>query len=125
MPRAFVTGLTVNFLRHCQFDVGAYVEASTDAIITNDISDRTHPCIYLGPSGNRQCSHNCFSLDIGCVLVQRSAKQMPWPDMLLKLQTLGEKRGKYAIQRGHLKSLNQIGETFDWENDDLSNLETD
>ena len=59
-PRELVTGLTVIFLKHCQFDVGAYIEASTDAIITNDNSDRTHPCIYLGPPGNRQGSHNCF-----------------------------------------------------------------
>ena len=68
-PRELVTALTINFLRHCQFDVGAYVEASTDAIITNDNSDRTHACIYLGPSGNRQGLHNCFSLDTGRVVV--------------------------------------------------------
>ena len=42
-PRELVTGLTVNFVKHCQFDVQAYIEASTDAIITNDNSDRTHP----------------------------------------------------------------------------------
>ena len=55
-------GYRVNrrFLRNCQFDVGAYVEASTDVILINDNYDRTHPCIYLGPSGNRQGSHNCF-----------------------------------------------------------------
>ena len=29
------------------------------------------------------------------------------------------------IQRGHLKFLNRNGETFDWENDELANLETD
>ena len=81
-PRELVIGLTVNFLRNCQFDVGAYVEASTDAIIINDNSDRTHPCIYLGPSGNRQGLHNCFSLDTGRVVVQRLAKQMSWPDRL-------------------------------------------
>ena len=34
------------------------------------------------------------------------------------------KRGKHAIQRGHLKFLNRNGEKFDWENDDLANLET-
>ena len=60
--KELVTGLTVNVLRHCWFDVGAYVEAITDAIITNDNSDRTHPCIYLGLSGNRQDLHNCFLL---------------------------------------------------------------
>ena len=50
-PRELVTGLTVNLLRHCQFNVGTYIEGSTNAIITNDNYDRTHPYIYLGPSG--------------------------------------------------------------------------
>ena len=52
-PRELVTGLTINFIRHCKFDVGAYIEASTDAIITNEYADRTHPCIFLGLSGNK------------------------------------------------------------------------
>ena len=94
------------FLRHCQFDVGAYVEASTDAIITNDNSDRTRPCICLGPSGNRQGLYTCFSLDTGCVIVRRSAKQMPWLDRLLKIANSWGRRGKHAIQRGHLSLLN-------------------
>ena len=68
-PRELVTGLTVNVLKHCQFDVGAYIEASTDAVITNDNSDKTHPYIYLGPSGNIHDSHNCCSLDTGRVVV--------------------------------------------------------
>ena len=73
------SGYRVNrhFLRHCQFDVGAYVEVSTDVIITNDNSDRTRPCIYLGPSGNRQGSHTCLFLDTGRAVVQRLAKWMP------------------------------------------------
>ncbi len=28
---------------------GIYIKASCDAIITNDISNRTYPCISLGP----------------------------------------------------------------------------
>ena len=31
---------------------GAYVEASHDSIVTNDLTDRTHPCISLGPLGS-------------------------------------------------------------------------
>ena len=68
-PRELVTGLTVNFHKHCRFDVGAYVEASEDAMITNTNSDRTHPCIYLGPSVNREGSHNCFDLNTSSVVV--------------------------------------------------------
>ena len=112
-------------MKHCQFDVGAYIEASTDAIITNDNSDRTHPCIYLGPSGNRQGLHNCFPLDTGRVVVQRSPTQMPWQDRLLNVANSLGKRGKQAIQREHLKFLNRNCEKFDWEKDDLANLKTD
>ena len=112
-------------MRHCQFDVWAYVKASTDAIIINDNSDSTHPCIYLGSSGNRQGPHNYFLLDTGRVVVQRLAKQTPWPERLLKVVNALGKRGKHAIQRGHRKFLNQNENTFDWENNDLASLEKD
>ena len=110
--RELVTGLTVNLFRHCQFDVGAYVEAITDAIITNDNSDRTHPWIYLGLAGNRQGSHNCFFL-------------LTQGDRLLKIANSWGKRGKHAIQRGYLNFLNHNDKKLDWGNDDLANLETD
>ena len=66
----------MNFKDHCKFDVGVYVEASTDAVIMNNNSDRTHVCIFLGPSGNRQGSLNCFDLETGKVVVQCSPKQL-------------------------------------------------
>ena len=58
-------GLTVNFTKHYTVDVGAYVEASTSAIITNGNNDRTQACISLGPSGNRKGPIKCFDLDTG------------------------------------------------------------
>ena len=75
-PRELITGLTVNFKDHCKFDVGGYVEASNDAVITKNNSDRTHACIFLGPSGNRQGSLNCFDLETGKVVVRRYSKQL-------------------------------------------------
>ena len=102
------------------FDVGAYVEASEDAMITNSNRDRTHPCIYLGPSGNLQGSHHCFDLNTGSVVVRRSAEQIPYPDRILKMANAWGKKGKTQIMRHKLEFLNQIGENFDWENDDLA-----
>ena len=75
-PRKLVTGLTVNFTKHCTVDVGAYIEVRTNAITTNGNNDRPHACIILGPSGNRQRSINCFNLDTGRVVVRRTVKQM-------------------------------------------------
>ena len=79
-----MTWLTVNFTKDCTVDVGACVEASTDAIITNGNNDRTHAYIALGPSGNRQGSINCFDLYTCRVVVRRTLKNMIWPDRLLR-----------------------------------------
>merc|ERR1712194_877818 len=61
---------------------------------------------------------------MGRVVVRRMGEQMPWLDRLLKVANSWGTRGKHAIQRGHLKFLNRNGEKFDWENNDLANLET-
>ena len=122
-PRELITGLTVNFKDHCKFDVGGYVEASTDAVITNDNSDRTHACIFLGPSGNRKGSLNCFDLDTGKVGVRRFAKRLFWPDRLLKKAEEWGKKGKSAVLSGQIKFLNRHGLKFDWDNDDLKEIE--
>ena len=77
-PGELVTGLIINFSKHCTVDVGAYVKASTYVIITNGNNDRTHVCIALGPSGNRQGSINFFDRDTGRFVVRRKVKQMIW-----------------------------------------------
>ena len=116
-------GLTVNFKDHCKFDVGGYVEASTSSVITNNNSDRTHACIFLGPSCNRQGSLNCFDLETGKVVVLSSAKKLFWPDRLLKKAEERSKKGKSAVLRGQIKFLNRRRVKFDWENDDLEEIE--
>jgi hypothetical protein len=51
-PREIVTQRKIDFRKDCKALFGSYVEASTDAIVTNDMKSRTHSCIALGPSGN-------------------------------------------------------------------------
>ena len=108
-PRELITGLTVYFKDHCKFDVGGYVEASTDAVIMNNNSDRTHACIFLGPSGK--------------VVVRRSEKQLFWPDRLIKKAEEWGKKGKSAVLRGQIKFLNRHGLKFDWDNDDFKEID--
>ena len=40
-PREIVTGLSTDFNRDCKVDIGSYVEASTDAVVTNDNTEHT------------------------------------------------------------------------------------
>ena len=104
-------------------DVGAYVEASTDTIITIGNIDRTHACISLVPSGNRQGSVNCFDLDTDQVVVRRTVKQIIWPYRLLRKANAWSKKGKNAILKGQINFLNRKWEKFDCENDDLTAIE--
>ena len=48
------------------------MEASTDAVVTNDNTERTRSCIALGPVGNRQGSVKCFDIETGKILHRRT-----------------------------------------------------
>ena len=61
-PREIVTGRGVDYNKYCRADLGAYIQSITDKVVTNDNKSRTHGCIALGPSGNRQGSLKCFDL---------------------------------------------------------------
>ena len=51
--------------------------------------------------------------------------QLPWPldNRLVKKVEEWGKKGASAIKRGCIDFLNRNGEKFDWENDDISELE--
>ena len=81
-PCKIITELTVDYKRDCKAVVGAYMEASIDAEITNDNVERQQSCIYLGPSGNRQGSIKCFVIETGAVVVWRVFDVLPYPDAI-------------------------------------------
>ena len=84
-PRELVTGRGVDYNKYCRAYLGDYIQASTDKVITNNNTPRTHGCIALGPSGNRQGSLKCFDLETSKLVVCRIAKHIPWPDRMLKI----------------------------------------
>jgi hypothetical protein len=81
-PMEIVTGLTVDYKGDWKATVGAYVEASIDANITNENMERRQSCIYLGPSGNRQRSIKCFVADTGAVIVMLGKYLMFWHTLM-------------------------------------------
>ena len=66
-------------------DLGAYIQASTHKVVTNNNTPHTHGCIALGPSGNRQVLLKCFDIETGMFVVRRIAKQILWSDRMLKI----------------------------------------
>ena len=115
-PREIVTGLSTDYERDCKVDIGSYVEASTDATVTNDNTERTRSCVALGPVGNKQGSVKCFDIKSGKILDRRTVTQLPWPldnRLVKKVEAWGKKDAR-AIKKGCIKFLNRNGEKFDW-----------
>ena len=122
-PCKIVTGMTTNYLKDCRMDIGAYVEASMDAMVTNDHTSHTHSCIALGLSINRQGSLKFFDLDTGKVVLRRTFTQMPYPERMVKQANYWGLKSKSAIVKGEIKIFNRHGKKFDLDNDELSELD--
>ena len=85
----------------------AYVEASTDAEITNDNVERRQRCTYLGPGGNRQGSIKCFVIETSVVVVRHVFDVLSYPDAILKKKENWGHRSKRGIIRGRIIFLNR------------------
>ena len=83
-PHEIVTGKRLN-LKHLKAPFGEIIEASVDADVTNYIKGRTHPCIFLGPSGNCQSSQMCFDLEKVKVVLIRTITRLPIPERVIKI----------------------------------------
>ena len=81
-----MTGLSTDYERDCKANIGSYVEASTDATVTNVKTERTRSCVARGPVGNRQGSVKSFDIESGKILHRRTMTQLPRPldDRLVK-----------------------------------------
>ena len=118
-PREIVTGRGVDYSKDCRADLGAYIQASTDKVVTNGNNPRTNGCIALGPSGNRQGSLKCFDIETGKLVVCRIAKQIPWPDRMLKIACEWGLKSKNLVMKDSIQFLDRRGKKFDWDNDKL------
>ena len=114
--------MNVNYKRDCKAAPGEYVEAEVDREVTNTNEPRTHSCLCLGPSGNRQGSYKCLDIDTNKLVVRRILHVIPMPDdVMRKVNALG-KRGARAIERGNITFRNRKGDKFSWENDTFDDL---
>jgi hypothetical protein len=122
-PRELVSGRQLACDKDCCADMGAYIEATVDADITNGEEERTQSCISLGPSGNMQGSLKCFDLKTGKVVIRRRVEQLPFPNRMLKKVIEWEKKGKAQITKDSIQFLNRLGKQFEWDNDEVEDLQ--
>ena len=90
--------------------------------MTNDNTPRTHGCIALGPSGNRQGCLIFSDLETGKVVTRRIIKQIPWPNGTIEIANAWGRKSKHLIRKESITFLNRHHEKFDWENNGMSDL---
>ena len=100
LSRELVTGRMINNLRDFRATVGAYIEASRDAMVTNGQENRTHPCITLGTS-----------------------RTIKWTDILTKKSNTLGKKSKYSVVKEDIKLLNRHVHRFEWDNGNMDEIE--
>jgi hypothetical protein len=118
-PREIVTGMKLDFTKHCKVQFGAYVEASFDDEITNTLKERTHSCISLGTSGNVQGSIKCLDLETGRVVKRRTVNVLPMPERVIERMIKLGKKCRQSRSADTLQFLNRHKEKYDWDNEDL------
>ena len=90
-------------------------------MVTNGQTPRTHGCIVLGASGNRQGSIKCFDLKSGEVVTRGGFKGVHMPDIVVKLINDLGMQPKKKNRKNQLEFLNRHGIFLDWDNKDIDN----
>ncbi len=76
-PRTIITGQTLDYNRHCQYEFGEYVQ--THEATDNTTASRTVGALAMRPTGNDQGSWYFLSLATGKILNRDVATRLPMP----------------------------------------------
>ena len=79
-PRTLMTGVRMDFNKHCWIEFGAYAQTHEEDEPRNSMKNRTLGAISLGPSYNLQCGYNFMSLKTGKIINRNHFTPLPMPD---------------------------------------------
>jgi hypothetical protein len=81
-PRAIVTGLEIDFVKHCQLEFGTYVQTHEQS--DNTMRTRTVGALAMRPTGNEQGGYYFFSLSTGRRLNRNRWTALPMPHEVIE-----------------------------------------
>ena len=81
-PRTLLTGLTMNYNRHCQLEFGEYVQTHEEH--DNSLNPHTIGALALHPTGNVQGGYFFFSLTTGKVINRMHWTPIPMPKEVIE-----------------------------------------
>ena len=89
-PRALVTGIRVDYNRHCQIEAEAHTQTHEEH--SNNMTQRTIGAIALRPTGNVQGSHCFLNLQSGQRITRACWNELPMPqDVIDRIHVLARR----------------------------------
>ena len=91
-PEAIVTGITIDYKKHCKLEFGAYVQTHEEKAPRNSMTARSLGAIALGPSLGQSSGYYFMNLNTGKRIHRRSWTELPMPNEVIKrVEFLGRK----------------------------------
>jgi hypothetical protein len=101
-PRELVTGLGIDYLKHCRLECGAYAQVHEEH--DNSMASRTVGAIAMRPTGNAQGGYYFFSLNTGRILNRNRWTELPMPTEVIErvhaLAARGSENLRFTDGRG-------------------------
>lgn len=125
-PRTLITGVPIDFKKHCKLPFGAYVQAHQEPSPSSTQEPRTVGAICLGPTGNIQGSYRFLNLQTGKTINRRSWTHLPMPQEVIdRVNELGKADSQAELLTFQDKQGREIGDTIQTLNPDLNPEEED
>jgi hypothetical protein len=80
---------------------------------------QTFPGIFLSLTGNHQGTHKVFDINTGVVKKPHTITPLPMPDRVIAVIEDWGRHHQKEDKVSTLEFLNQKGQQYDWDNDDL------
>ena len=118
-PRTLLTGMTMNYNRHCRLEFGEYVQTHEEH--DNSLNPRTIGALALRPTGNAQGGYFFFSLTTGKVINRMRWTTIPMPtEVIARVERMARQEHAGTTLLFEDRNHNEIVD-LDQENDDDDN----
>eukprot|EP00934_Nitzschia_sp_Nitz4_P008987 Nitzschia sp. Nitz4//scaffold353_size16344//11151//16190//NITZ4_008865-RA/size16344-processed-gene-0.13-mRNA-1//1//CDS//3329548925//8977//frame0 len=89
-PRTIITGMSIDYRRHCQYEFGEYVQTHEEH--DNTMAPRTIGALALRPTGNAQGGYYFYNLSSGRIVNRNRATKVPMPgDVIERVELLADR----------------------------------
>ena len=105
-----MTGIKLDYSKHCRLPVGSYIQVHDEPSPTNSPTARTVGAITLGPTGNLQGGYKFLNLRTGKKITRRNWTHLPMPsEVIERVNKIGSAEGQpklltFQDRHGHEKS---------------------